>query len=103
MAGLMPAGVSVSAGAGVSIPDNWWDIGGYQAFLTGEVSPMGGGGAYVGVGAAISRSTSDGPLPLVDGTKNYHAEFNIGYGLAAGAGVSILSILRRGRPSVLEP
>jgi RHS repeat-associated protein len=83
-AALLLLGTSAGVTAGVSIPDNPMNFGGYQLFVSPQLNGMGGAGAYLGYGVCVYRGTSNGPLPIVSGGTTGYAEFDIGAGPSVG-------------------
>jgi RHS repeat-associated protein len=80
-------GIGGNASLGISVPDRWSNLGGYQIFLTVQGNGMGGGGAYAGYGVSASRGTSSGPLSIVSGSTGWYAGGDIGYGVSFSASI----------------
>jgi uncharacterized protein RhaS with RHS repeats len=89
-------GVNVGATAGISVPDNPLNIGGYQLFITPQVAGMAGAGAYAGGGISGAFSKTSGPLPLASGAVNLYAEADAGQVASVGASI-------QGSGNVLSP
>jgi len=95
-AALVILGINVGATAGISVPDNKLNLGGYQLYVTPQVAGMAGGGEFLGAGVSGAFSKSNGPLPLVSGAVNLYAEADVGKVAAVGVGV-------QGAGNVLSP
>ena len=80
-------GTNASVTFGVSIPDNPRNFGGYQLFVTPQLTGYAGAGAYAGYGVSVGASTSTGPLPVLSAGPTWQAEADIGFGPSLGASI----------------
>jgi hypothetical protein len=81
-------GLGGSIGAGINVPTNPLNLGGYQIFGNIPGNGMLGLGAFIGGGATGSMTTSDGPLSAgLSGSGGWYAEGDIGADDAVSASI----------------
>jgi len=85
---ILFGGAGASLSVGISVPDSWSNIGGYQAFATLQGNAMAGVGLYGGYGVTGGISGSNGPLATgLSGSTGLYLEGDIGSGISAGASI----------------
>lgn len=80
-------GTGASASLGISVPDKFGNIGGYQLFASVQGQVSGSLGAYIGAGVTGGLSSSSGPLPLASASKGWYAEADVGAGYSGGVSI----------------
>ena len=79
------AGIGGGTTFTLSIPDDWTNWRCYQAGLSGQLNLLGGVGVFVGIGATVGTTTSDGPLESgLTSSSSIYTEGNIGWVAAGG-------------------
>lgn len=80
--GFLVPGVGATGELGVVVPDDWSNLRCYQLFVGFSFESVIGVGAYAGLGATASSSTTDGPLPTFDGSTRRYDVAAVGYAVA---------------------
>lgn len=88
--GFIVLGGNVNVTVGISVPDDWTDWRGYQAFGSAQGGAMLGLGLYGGVGASLVTGNTSAPLPVkVSSDVGVFAEGDLGAGEAVSASVQV--------------
>jgi hypothetical protein len=69
---------------GISVPNDWTDIGDYQIFTSLQANGMMGPGGYVGGGVSVGKYSSDGRLPYASTGYGWYTEADAGAGSSVG-------------------
>ncbi len=81
---FLGAGGGGGTSIGLSIPDDLFDFGNYQAFVQFQANGYAGIGLFAGVGLTGSVTRSDSPISS-GSTSGIITEGNLGWGVAGGA------------------